>query len=84
MNKWRLIDISLVHQRIFLKSLGAAKNANTVYAQALDMIKEIIVTKFRTELDLAKAEKPPNPNNSHIRKFESAVQIFTRSYEKCS
>ncbi|CAF1631319.1 unnamed protein product [Rotaria magnacalcarata] len=55
---------------------GAAESLNSVYSQALDKIKEIIVTKFRKELDIAKNEKPPNPSNSHIRRFEFAVKYL--------
>ncbi|CAF4669347.1 unnamed protein product [Rotaria sp. Silwood1] len=54
----------------------AVKNINPIYNQALNKIKENIVSKFRKELELAKLSMPPNPNNIHIRKFESAVKCL--------
>ena len=52
------------------------KNTNPIYEQALKSIQKVIVAKFREELKLATLEKPPNPDNQHIRNFESAVKYL--------
>ncbi|CAF0939888.1 unnamed protein product [Adineta steineri] len=77
--KYEKMDISrymLNPPTDIFEKFGAAKNANSVYSQALEKIKETILTKFREELDLARNEEPPNPNSSHIRRFESAVKYL--------
>jgi hypothetical protein len=58
---------------IFAKFLEVNSN-NPVYHQALIIIKERILDKFRKELEQAKSRLPPNPENVHIRRFESAVK----------
>ena len=49
---------------------------NPVYREALDKIREKIFTKFREELDKAKSKQPPDSENFHIRRFESAVKYL--------
>ncbi|CAM2727660.1 unnamed protein product [Rotaria socialis] len=49
---------------------------NPIYNQALNQIRENILAKFRAELDKAKSNQPPNSENIHIRKFESAVKYL--------
>ncbi|CAF3122629.1 unnamed protein product, partial [Rotaria sp. Silwood2] len=51
-------------------------NTNPVYNEALSTIKEKILTKFREELDKAKSKQPPDSENIHIRRFESAVKYL--------
>ncbi|CAF4095909.1 unnamed protein product [Rotaria sp. Silwood2] len=52
------------------------KDTNPIYEQALKSIQKVIVDKFREELKLATLEKPPNPDNQHIRNFELAVKYL--------
>ncbi|CAF4622945.1 unnamed protein product, partial [Rotaria sp. Silwood2] len=51
-------------------------DTNPVYNEALSTIREKILTKFREELDKAKSKQPPESNNIHIRRFESAVKYL--------
>ncbi|CAF4248425.1 unnamed protein product [Rotaria sp. Silwood2] len=55
---------------------GQVNQTNPVYNQALNQIKEKILVKFREELDKAKSKQPPDSENIHIRKFESAVKYL--------
>ncbi|CAF4680283.1 unnamed protein product, partial [Rotaria sp. Silwood2] len=54
-------------------------NTNPVYNEALSTIKEKILTKFREELDKAKSKQPPDSENIHIRRFESAVKYLSEA-----
>lgn len=60
---------------IFMK-FDEVKNINPMYEQALKRIQEDIIDKFREELALGTLEMPPNPDNQHIRKFESAINYL--------
>ncbi|CAM4824411.1 unnamed protein product [Rotaria magnacalcarata] len=55
---------------------GQVNQTNPIYNQALNEIREKILAKFREELDKAKSRQPPNSENIHIRKFESAVKYL--------
>ncbi|CAF5129011.1 unnamed protein product, partial [Rotaria sp. Silwood1] len=68
-------------QDIFDK-LGRVSDINPRYAQALDAIRRSILTKFRKELDEAKKKQPPNPDNIHIRKFESGVKYLPKDMQE--
>ena len=60
---------------IFAK-FAQVNNTNPVYHQAYNTIKEAIFSNLRKELEVAKSKQPPNPENIHIRKFESAVKYL--------
>ncbi|CAF5099249.1 unnamed protein product, partial [Rotaria sp. Silwood1] len=62
--------------------LGRVSDINPRYAQALDAIRRSILTKFRKELDEAKKKQPPNPDNIHIRKFESGVKYLPKDMQE--
>ncbi|CAF1145547.1 unnamed protein product [Didymodactylos carnosus] len=58
------------------EKFGKVNNANEIYNEAVTTIRDRIIEKFRKELEQAKLKKPPNPENLHIRKFESAVKYL--------
>ncbi|CAF4738169.1 unnamed protein product [Rotaria sp. Silwood2] len=58
------------------------KNTNPVYNEALSTIKEKILTKFREELDKTKSKQPPDSENIHIRRFESAVKYLPEAMRR--
>ncbi|CAF4581295.1 unnamed protein product [Rotaria sp. Silwood2] len=60
---------------IFAK-FAQVNHTNPLYNEALIRIKNIIVTKLREELKQAILEEPPNLENNHIRRFESAVKCL--------
>ncbi|CAF3967980.1 unnamed protein product, partial [Rotaria sordida] len=71
------IDIYVLNPPIdIFEKFTAVKNINPIYNQALNKIKENIISKFRKELELAKLLIPPNPKNIHIRKFECAIKYL--------
>lgn len=61
------------------EKFGQVNQTNPIYKQALDQIREKILTKFREELDKAKWKEPPNSDNVHIRRFESAVNYLPQA-----
>jgi hypothetical protein len=58
------------------KKFKEVDNTNPIYDQALTIIKEKIFDKLRAELDAAKSKKPLDPENIHIRNFESGVKYL--------
>jgi hypothetical protein len=55
---------------------GQVNQTNPIYNEALNQIREKIIMKFREELDKAKSKQPPDSENIHIRRFESAVKYL--------
>ncbi|CAF0938955.1 unnamed protein product [Adineta steineri] len=78
-NKYSEMDISgytLNPPTDIFAKFGEVNNTDPIYHQALNTIKERIFAKLRKELDEAKSKQPTNPENIHIRKFESAVKYL--------
>ncbi|CAF1137415.1 unnamed protein product, partial [Didymodactylos carnosus] len=78
-NKYSEMDITgytLNPPTDIFEKFKVANNTNPIYNQASQIIQEKIVAKFRAELEQAKSQKPPEPENLHIRKFESAVKYL--------
>ncbi|CAF4344718.1 unnamed protein product, partial [Rotaria sp. Silwood2] len=63
--------------------LEKIRDRNLKYTQVFNVIKELILNKFRKELDEAKKKQPPNPINIHIRKFESRIKYLPKDMQEC-
>ncbi|CAF1341009.1 unnamed protein product [Rotaria sp. Silwood1] len=75
-------EYTLNPPRDIFDKLGRVSNINPRYDQALEAIRRDILTKFRKELDEAKKQQPPNPDNIHIRKFESGVRYLPKDMQE--
>ncbi|UJR17604.1 hypothetical protein I4U23_004500 [Adineta vaga] len=78
-NKYSEMDISsytLNPPTDIFEKFGQVNQTNPVYNRVLNQIKEKILAKFREELDKAKSRQPPDSENIHIRRFESAVKYL--------
>lgn len=77
--KYSKLDISdyTLNPPIDIFEKFAQVNAtNTIYDQSLRQIQEEIFSKFREELNKATSRMPPDPDNPHIRKIESALRYL--------
>lgn len=78
-NKYSEMDISgytLNPPTDIFDRFGKVEQTNPIYNQALNLIREKILAKFREELDKAKSRQPPDSQNIHIKRFESAVKYL--------
>ncbi|CAF4867046.1 unnamed protein product, partial [Rotaria sp. Silwood1] len=75
-------EYTLNPPRDIFDQLGKVSATNFRYVQALEEIRRGILIKFRKELDEAKKQLPPNPDNNHIRKFESGFRYLPKDMQE--